>query len=165
LATHRGDLKAAFRSISPLSVSNDLVAAEQPLRLEDFPHRTTDTIRLGDLDPQNHVNNAVYSTYFETGRVHLIRHAFAPLFGSDTSFVVARSEIDYLRELHWPGPVDIGTRIMRVGNSSLALDQAVFKDGVCFAKGRVIMVRVSRVTRRPEPFSRDVSAQLKAMIA
>jgi len=30
--------------------------------------------RLGDLDPQGHVNNTVFSTYFETGRVAIIHH-------------------------------------------------------------------------------------------
>jgi hypothetical protein len=40
---------------------------------EDFPHRTTETIRFGDLDSNNHVNNAVFSSFFEAGRVTLFR--------------------------------------------------------------------------------------------
>ena len=42
-------------------------------RLEQFPGRTGDMIRFGDLDPQGHVNNTVFATYFETGRVMLLR--------------------------------------------------------------------------------------------
>ena len=38
-------------------------------RLEDFPYRLSDNVRFADLDPNQHVNNAVYATYFETGRV------------------------------------------------------------------------------------------------
>ncbi len=41
-------------------------------RLEDFPYRLTDNVRFADLDPNQHVNNAVYATYFETGRVTLV---------------------------------------------------------------------------------------------
>ena len=37
--------------------------------LEDFPARATDTIRYADTDRQGHVNNAVFSTFLETGRV------------------------------------------------------------------------------------------------
>ena len=42
-------------------------------RLEDFPYRLSDNVRYGDLDPNQHVNNAVYATYFETGRVTLMK--------------------------------------------------------------------------------------------
>jgi acyl-CoA thioester hydrolase len=30
-------------------------------RLEDFPYRLTDNVRFADLDPNQHVNNAVYA--------------------------------------------------------------------------------------------------------
>jgi acyl-CoA thioester hydrolase len=33
-------------------------------RLEDFPYRLSDNVRFADLDPNGHVNNAVYATYF-----------------------------------------------------------------------------------------------------
>jgi hypothetical protein len=42
-------------------------------QLEDFPYRLTDNVRFADLDPNQHVNNAVYATYFETGRVTLMK--------------------------------------------------------------------------------------------
>src|SRR5262249_10983740 len=51
--------------------SSRSVRAARP-RLEDFPVRVTDIIRFGDVDRQGHVNNAVFSTYFETGRVVII---------------------------------------------------------------------------------------------
>src|SRR5690242_2339786 len=35
-------------------------------RLEDFPYRLTDNVRFADLDPNQHVNNAVYATYFRS---------------------------------------------------------------------------------------------------
>ena len=48
--------------------------ARREHRLEDFPHRVTDIIRYADLDPQGHVNNAVFATYFESGRVAMFRN-------------------------------------------------------------------------------------------
>ena len=47
-------------------------AASTP-RLEDFPYRLTDNVRFADLGPNQHVNSAVYATYFETGRVTLMK--------------------------------------------------------------------------------------------
>ncbi|MGE0749657.1 MAG: acyl-CoA thioesterase [Variibacter sp.] len=130
--------------------------------IEDFPFRASDSIRLGDLDPQNHVNNAVYATYFETGRVYLIRDLFQSDTHSARNIVVVRLEIDYLRELHWPGPVDIGTRVARIGNTSLTLDQAIFRQGVCAARGRSIIVQLDAQTRRPSPIPPEIVARLKA---
>jgi acyl-CoA thioester hydrolase len=131
-------------------------------RLEDFPFRATDSIRLGDLDPQSHVNNAVYATYFETGRVYLIRETFRSDTHSAKNIAVVRLEIDYLRELHWPGPVDIGTRVARIGNTSLTLDHALFKNGECVATGRSIIVQLDPVTRKASRMPDEVIAQLKA---
>jgi hypothetical protein len=42
-------------------------------RLEEFPHRTVEVVRFNDLDANNHVNNAVFSTFFEAARVSLFR--------------------------------------------------------------------------------------------
>jgi acyl-CoA thioester hydrolase len=40
-------------------------------RLETYPHVTHDKLRYSDTDRQGHVNNAVFSTYLETGRVEI----------------------------------------------------------------------------------------------
>ena len=45
--------------------------------LEDFPYRISDNVRYADLDPNQHVNNAVYASYFVTGRVTLKLPALA----------------------------------------------------------------------------------------
>jgi acyl-ACP thioesterase len=46
---------------------------KRQFKLADYPFRLTDNVRYGDLDPNKHVNNGVYSTYFETARVTLLR--------------------------------------------------------------------------------------------
>jgi acyl-CoA thioester hydrolase len=49
--------------------------APRPLpQLASYPHRVTEIIRFGDLDPQGHVNQAVFLTYFESGRVAMFRN-------------------------------------------------------------------------------------------
>src|ERR1700730_10126721 len=87
-------------------------------RPEDFPHRTVETIRFGDLDPQNHINNAVFTTHFESGRVISLYGEECELIVPDSSFVLAHLSIDFLGKMHWAGKVEIGTAITRVGNSS-----------------------------------------------
>ena len=80
-----------------------------PPVLEDFPNRTVDLIRYGDTDRQGHVNNAVFATFFETGRVSFL---FDPsIFPEGTMLVIARLVIDFRAEVTWPGQVEIGTRV------------------------------------------------------
>ena len=61
------------------------------------------------MDRQGHVNNAVYPTYFETGRVARIYDPEDGFQVEGCTTVLARIEIDFLKELRWPGTVEIGT--------------------------------------------------------
>lgn len=131
-------------------------------RIEDFPHKALEIVRLGDLDHQNHVNNAVFATYFETGRVHFMRDTFGGLRFGDKNFVVARLELNYLRELHWPGTLDVCTGVERIGGSSVTYAQATFHNGECAASGRTTMVFIDRNTRRSTPMTDDILALLRA---
>ena len=128
----------------------------------DFPYWTTDTVRYGDLDRQNHVNNAVYSTYFETGRVLVLRDPDLGLLVPNTEYALVRAVIDFLSEMRWPGVADIGTAITRVGTSSLTFAQAVFVGDTCTATGENTVVLVDAKTRRPTPFPAELAARMRA---
>jgi acyl-CoA thioester hydrolase len=131
-------------------------------RRNDFPYLAPDTVRYGDLDRQNHVNNAVYATYMETGRVLVLRDPALGLIVPDTEYSLARIEIDFLAEVRWPGMVEIGTAITRVGTSSLTFAQAVFAGDLCAANGETVVVLVDARTRRPTPFPADLAARIRA---
>ena len=134
--------------------------ARRPLPLDDFPHRSTDIVRFADLDPQGHVNQAAFATYFETGRVAMFRTPDLGIGAPGMTFVMVRQEIDYFRELHWPGTVDIGTAIAAFGRSSFTVVQVVYSEDVCAAAGRVTMVCIDLQKRRPVPLPEDQIARL-----
>src|SRR6185437_991502 len=87
-------------------------------QLADYPHQVSDLIRYADLDPQRHVNNAVFSTYFESGRVAMFRTRARGTGVPTSPFVLARSGIDSLRESRRHGNVMVGTDIVEPGRSS-----------------------------------------------
>jgi acyl-CoA thioester hydrolase len=124
-----------------------------PPQLTDFPSQTYDKLRYGDTDRQGHVNNAVFVTFFETGRVALLETAGRPLAAPGFNFVLARITIDYLAEIHLPGTVEIGTAVKAVGNSSLTVTQALFRHGKCVATCEAVMVQVDLATSRSTPLS------------
>jgi acyl-CoA thioester hydrolase len=129
-------------------------------RLADFPHQVRDIVRFRDMDAQRHVNNAVYSTYFETGRVAMFRQPDLSVGVDNATFVLARAEIDFLRELHWPGDLVVGTALKRFVRKSFVVAQAVFQGDVCAATGDFTMVTLDKATRQPIPLPEAVIARL-----
>ena len=130
-------------------------------QLADYPHRVADIIRFGDLDPQGHVNNTVFATFFETGRVVMLRDPELGIGVPGATYVLVRLDINFLRELHWPGTVEIGTGVAEFGRSSFTFPQAIFHDGACAATGRATMVMIDATTRSARPLPEEVLARLE----
>jgi acyl-CoA thioester hydrolase len=142
-------------------VSDQPKPARRPLpALADFPHRTADIVRFADLDPQGHVNQAAFATYFETGRVAMFREPNLGIATPGLTFVMVRQEIDYLKELHWPGMLDIGTAVAAFGRSSFTVTQVVYSKDVCAAMARVTMVCIDLAKRQAAALPQDQIARL-----
>jgi len=128
--------------------------------IADYPHQVTEILRYGDMDPQGHVNNAVFSTYFESGRVAMFRDPDLGIGVPNATFVLVRQEIDFLRELRWPGTVVVGTALAEFGRSSFIVTQALFRDEECVAAGRATLVMMDTTTRRARPLPSEIIAKL-----
>ena len=128
----------------------------------DFPRHSYDKLRYADTDKLGHVNNAAFSTFFETGRVELLHDPAAPLHGPGGGFVIARVTIDYVAEILWPGKVDIGTRVASVGRSSVRLEQALFQDGRHGASAESVSGHIDLAERKSRPLPPSSVAALEA---
>ena len=112
-------------------------------------------LRNADTDLQGHVNNAIIATFFEAGRVELLADPAIAHIRRVTGIVVARSLINFKKELFFPGTVRIGTRISRVGRTSLDFDSALFAANGIVATSEVTCVMVDKATRKPTPIPED----------
>ncbi|MEK9677172.1 MAG: thioesterase family protein [Rhodospirillaceae bacterium] len=134
--------------------------ADTPIDLKDrstFRNWTTATIRYSDLDPNGHVNNGAINAFLEDGRVHF-RDANMVSLGNDilTGFAVVKFSVEYHSLLFYPGSVDIGTNVIRVGGSSYTLGQAVFDGDRCIASAEVVTVFIDLETNKSQPLSDDL---------
>lgn len=81
-------------------------------------------VRYGDLDPQGHVNNASYLTYLEQARIAYIRQL--GLWPSDSfldiGIILADAKLTFRSPILFGQPVQVGVRVTRLGNKSLAMD-------------------------------------------
>jgi acyl-CoA thioester hydrolase len=124
--------------------------------LDDYPYRLSDNVRFADLDPNNHVNNAVYSSYFETSRVLLMRDPACGLIAPGQSWVLARLDIHFRAELHWPGKIELGLGVTKIGRTSVTYSQVVFSEGKCMASAIATTVMVGLTSRQPTPIPPEV---------
>jgi acyl-CoA thioester hydrolase len=122
----------------------------EPLPLASYPARASAEIRYADLDRQGHVNNAVFATYSEIGRVAFLYDQEEPLAPEGCSFVVARLAINFREELFWPGTVEIGTGVVGIGRTSFTLVQGLYAEGRCVATTEGVLVLLGR-SREPMP--------------
>jgi acyl-CoA thioester hydrolase len=140
----------------------EIVAVNAPARhdstphLEDFPFRLTDNVRFADLDPNHHVNNAVYATYFETGRVGLMKDRSYGLMPQGVTWIMVRLDIHFRAELRWPGVIEMGLGVVKFGRTSVTFDQVVFSEGQCVASARSVSVLLDEKTRKPAPLTPEI---------
>ena len=126
-----------------------------------YKHVTSDKIRYRDLDRQGHMNNAVFSTFFETGRIEIFRDPQMMQYAPEMEFVIASTKIDFIEEITWPGEVQIGTSILKVGQSSIQILQSLFQNGKQKASAESVIVQISKTTRKSVPLSDDYKNAIK----
>ena len=102
---------------------------EKPAYQTDlFPHWTTISVRFRDLDTLNHVNNAIFSTYYEEARIRFIDevHELSEQMRQGYSYVLARISIDFVKPITFPSEIIIGSGIKELRNSSITSFQAIY---------------------------------------
>jgi acyl-CoA thioester hydrolase len=92
--------------------------------LSEFPVITELPVQWGDQDALGHVNNVVFFRWWETARIDYCREI--GLMRDDASLaigtVLAAMQCDFRRQLAFPDTVRIGSRLARVGNSSIRIE-------------------------------------------
>jgi acyl-CoA thioester hydrolase len=139
------------------------IAEIDPRMRDAYTHFDTEKLRFSDTDMIGHVNNVAFAALFESGRTAFSHAHLYPHVPRGHLVVMARVEIDYRRELHWPGMVDIGTRIASVGGKSYALTQGMFRDELCIATSRTTLVLIDRHTRRATTLPDDYRNVLQSL--
>jgi len=124
------------------------------------PLVTTQKLRFCDTDQLGHVNNAVYSVLLEAGRVEMVQAAGLLDPAGGFGVVIARLELDYLRELTWPGEIRIETALHRLGAKSIQARQKLFKGEELVARASSVLAVIDLATRRAVPLRDDWRAVL-----
>ncbi len=110
--------------------------------------------RWADNDVYGHVNNTVFYEWFDTAvNRWLVEAELLDIERGDPIGLVVETGCSYFAPLSFPGDVEVGIAVERLGTSSVTYRIGVFgKDSADpSAQGHFIHVYVGRDTRRPAP--------------
>jgi len=95
---------------------------------ERFRFFTQTPTRWGDCDMFGHVNNVQFVRYYESGRLDYFHRLLELDTGPEVvnSLIIADIHVTFLRQIHHPSALEVGTRISRLGNSSFDFEAAIF---------------------------------------
>lgn len=135
-----------------------------PTQRASFDHFTPVTIRFSDQDNMGHVNNVSFAAYIEAARTMLIQGLLNQFAHDGLDFILARVIIDYRHELHYPGTVDVGAKLTRLGSKSLTSSYGIFLDHQCIATGESVNVFYDMNTRSSVKPPEDVAKAISELI-
>lgn len=122
--------------------------------------------RWKDNDIYGHVNNVEYYSYFDTAVAAFLVSKLG-LYFKDSPVIayVIETGCTYFESLAFPDQVNVGVRIVKLGNSSVHYELAIFKNNeqqAC-AQGHFVHVYVDRATDTPTPIPDHVRAAMQAI--
>ncbi len=136
-----------------------------PGMLADYPIWAIEKLRFADTDRNGHITNSVFAVCCQNARMELLCDPRRVPIPSNTQFVVARLLLEFRAEMHWPSTVEVGTRIDRIGRSSLTLSQALFVGSDCVATSQSVVVLIDAATRRSTCLPAETASALHGIAA
>lgn len=122
-----------------------------------------DGVRFNDLDPLWHLTSTAFMVMFETARILFVRTAGEACKVDPVGWMLVNANITYLSQVHFPSTVRIGTRVQRIGNSSLTTVQGMFNADRCAATLVTTLVLVDRDLDRATPLPEDLKQHLQTL--
>lgn len=94
-----------------------------------FNHAHPIQVRYNDIDLAGHVNNAVYHEFFDLGRTFYFKEVLGEKpFTYEQSIVIAQSNTTYCKEVFLEDELQIVSKIIRFGNKSFDMLQALLRN-------------------------------------
>jgi acyl-CoA thioester hydrolase len=126
---------------------------------------TEEHLRFADVDANGHINNGAFLQLLENARVSYMRaivRSGLPRF----RVVVGRLEIDFKRQMFFPGRATACARLLEVHGRKCVIGHGLFDgEGNCTAVLKAIMVSLNEETHRSMPFEPAVRAALEKFAA
>lgn len=126
-------------------------------------HRIQLALRWGDMDVLGHVNNTEYFRYFEQARVEIFDELGCSVLPDATGPVIINAHCTFLRQLRYPGQIEVVTFAGAPGRSSFEMLHEVRRiddPDLLIAEGGVKVVWVDRRAEKSVPLPDEIRQKL-----
>ena len=98
------------------------------ITLKDFPFHHPLKTRWRDLDAMGHINHAAYLTFMENARLEFYDSLGfnSRNSGQVNGIILASMNVQYHQQVNHPSNLELGQRIVRVGNKSFDMITSIF---------------------------------------
>lgn len=132
------------------------------MAVEGFRFSISQPVVPRDLDGFDHVNNAVYLTYVENGRVAYLKEVVGAVTREQIRNVMAGASIEFRAPLSYGDTVEIAVRTKSIGGKSFQLEyRLVRQDGEVVAEASSAQVMfdfdAGRAIEVPEDWRRAIA--------
>ena len=117
-------------------------------------HTDVIAIRWGDLDSVGHVNNTIYFRYMEQARIDWFDSLGYPVGPREEGPVIVNASCTFLKQLNYPGNVEVKTYIGTVGRTSMESwieMRPSYDPGPVYAEGGAKIVWVNYALGKSQP--------------
>ena len=122
--------------------------------LKDFKFKYSINTRFRDIDAFNHVNNAVFLTYFEDARRSFFERWNINL--KEKSLIVASVKIDYLQQLKHPSSLIVAQKVSRLGTKSFDILSVLFYDNTQISIATTTIVCYDFLAKKTVPLFEEI---------
>ena len=126
------------------------------------PIVTEVSLRYSDMDALGHLNNAVYATLFEAGRVAYVEQVLQEVTPRGQNYVIVKLTIEFKSEARYPGMARIASEVVRVGGSSFTFNQTIMIGDRLVATAESICAMFDmekrKASRLPDPMRQRIAA-------
>jgi acyl-CoA thioester hydrolase len=122
---------------------------------------TAISVRWGDMDAFNHVNNAQYLRYLEEARVQWLAGIPGISLTDRIAPVLVASNVNYRQPIEWPSEIAVDLFIEKIGNSSLTMGHRMLSStdaSALYSDGSVVMVWIDTQTGKSVPLPEAIKA-------
>jgi acyl-CoA thioester hydrolase len=117
--------------------------------------------RFNDTDALGHINNASYVTWFETSRRPVFELFVPDLDPKKWNLILAKVEVDFLKQGLYQAETEIKTYVTKLGNSSVHLGHEVYQNSELIAKGIDVLVHFDYKKQKSAPIPSEIRKKLE----
>lgn len=143
------------------------MAPDEADLLHDFPVVIEIPVSWGDQDAFGHVNNTVFFRWFESARIAYTTKLGLPEWFQTRRIgpILAAVSCNFRRQVRFPDTIRAGSRIDRIGRTSLTMSHAISSQthGALAGDGTSTIVLFDYGTNTPYPIPDDLRAAIEAI--